>query len=824
MTDLVATLVLTSGGGLLPPPVPVDDVVTLRLTVTDAATGAAVAADAPSITLRRPDGTLVEYDEADLTAGATGVWTLDLTISRRGRWVARGQASDTASPDLLITGLPTTLGADPLPISPGEDLLETAAAAALAAVQSKLDTIDAGATRVEEPADIGAATAVALIAEAAERAAGDAATLAAAAAAAPGLAPVQSVAGRSGAITLSVADVSGAASQIALAAAREAAITGVSAFTQTGTDAVARTVDAKLRENAVSVADFQADGAADHQAAFEAALATGRPVKVPYSADLHRLTTFINLTSGATLIGEGRPTVQMTGHGRAFRLNAVSNVTIKGVVFDGNYGALTENSGILFLQNATDCLFEDCDFIDASGAIFVSQTSTGNRFVRCRFYDGASTAIDITGVNASHNEVIDCEFQRTAGFGIRLSSGAHHNLIQNNRCGSNGIELIGVTATCHSNRIIGNHAEGTGDNGISVSGYKNVVTGNICNYNKYSGIYIYGRENAVSGNVCIGNGQVHNPAFTYYDAANINNYPGLNITGDFGGTAQNNAVSGNYVDDDQDTPTQYYGISLGAAAYGNWVTATAYSSGAYVRSSNKLYQSTGAGTSGATAPTHSSGTVSDGGVSWTFIAPFAGGTGEAYGNTVIGNRVYRTSGGATYRDATVNGSNTIITSDRIEFFGSGGINVVTGGFSRRISAWSALPSTVKAGDICYNGGTPRLYECTSVGGTRSTSPTHTTGTVTGADGIAWSVIGAGQQITELDLSTTDVAFRTRIRYRVMGTGTSGAAFVEDYAGNGSPEGVVTAPVGSTYRRADGGVGTSFYVKESGSGATGWAAK
>jgi hypothetical protein len=46
----------------------------------------------------------------------------------------------------------------------------------------------------------------------------------------------------------------------------------------------------------------------------------------------------------------------------------------------------------------------------------------------------------------------------------------------------------------------------------------------------------------------------------------------------------------------------------------------------------------------------------------------------------------------------------------------------------------------------------------------------------------------------------------------------------DASGSGSPEGVLAAPVGSTYRRTDGGTGTSFYVKESGTGNTGWAAK
>lgn len=45
-----------------------------------------------------------------------------------------------------------------------------------------------------------------------------------------------------------------------------------------------------------------------------------------------------------------------------------------------------------------------------------------------------------------------------------------------------------------------------------------------------------------------------------------------------------------------------------------------------------------------------------------------------------------------------------------------------------------------------------------------------------------------------------------------------------YSGTGSPEGVVAARVGSTYTRRDGGPGTTFYVKESGTGSTGWVGK
>jgi len=55
----------------------------------------------------------------------------------------------------------------------------------------------------------------------------------------------------------------------------------------------------------------------------------------------------------------------------------------------------------------------------------------------------------------------------------------------------------------------------------------------------------------------------------------------------------------------------------------------------------------------------------------------------------------------------------------------------------------------------------------------------------------------------------------------MSTSTNMTSLIN---GTGSPEGVVTARVGSIYMRKDGGAGTSFYVKESGTGNTGWVAK
>jgi hypothetical protein len=45
----------------------------------------------------------------------------------------------------------------------------------------------------------------------------------------------------------------------------------------------------------------------------------------------------------------------------------------------------------------------------------------------------------------------------------------------------------------------------------------------------------------------------------------------------------------------------------------------------------------------------------------------------------------------------------------------------------------------------------------------------------------------------------------------------------EWAGFGSPDGLITSDVGSTYLRLNGGPGSTLYVKESGVGSTGWVA-
>jgi hypothetical protein len=66
------------------------------------------------------------------------------------------------------------------------------------------------------------------------------------------------------------------------------------------------------------------------------------------------------------------------------------------------------------------------------------------------------------------------------------------------------------------------------------------------------------------------------------------------------------------------------------------------------------------------------------------------------------------------------------------------------------------------------------------------------------------------------------SIQANLSNRIARTDTTG--FLVDTNGTGSPEGVITGAVGSRYMRTDGGAGTTLYVKESGTGNTGWVAK
>ena len=89
-------------------------------------------------------------------------------------------------------------------------------------------------------------------------------------------------------------------------------------------------------------------------------------------------------------------------------------------------------------------------------------------------------------------------------------------------------------------------------------------------------------------------------------------------------------------------------------------------------------------------------------------------------------------------------------------------------------------------------------------------------------GNAAKLIKGSEFTTEFDNIATAVATKADAASpTITGTITFGSVTIS--TGTGAPGGVVTANVGSLFLRTDGGSNSTLYVKESGTGNTGWVA-
>lgn len=443
------------------------------------------------------------------------------------------------------------------------------------------------------------------------------------------------------------------------------------------------------------------DGATDNTAAINAAftaLSPGEGLAFLPGTYLYAVPTeggAFTPPSNVEIFGFGGPvTIVLTGaSGRFMNLTSCSNVKIHSLNIDGDASSKTGSTDAFNLNGAVNCELRSIRFYNATnGFAYLRNGAELNTIADCHITDIGSTAISIDGTATRRNNILNNYIEATF-FGVWITYGSYENLVQGNRTHSNGLELVGVTYNSHHNRIIGNHAEGTGDNGISVTGYGNTVVGNIAKFNAFNGIHIYGHLNTVSGNTCDGNAQSTNGVA----------YAGIAIQPAWGGQGVHNTVSGNTCTDTQATPTQDYGIRIRVHTYSQWVTGettASMGSNLYRQHLNKVYRAQSVGTCGATAPTHTTGTASDGGVDWLFVyqAPTVVGDLDAWDNTVVGNLAY---GNITADVIDQSGNaNTVITDSLIKMpvRSTAAPNTITNNFTK-INFVSGSPVGTLSGAI-----------------------------------------------------------------------------------------------------------------------------
>ncbi len=154
------------------------------------------------------------------------------------------------------------------------------------------------------------------------------------------------------------------------------------------------------------------------------------------------------------------------------------------------------------------------------------------------------------------------------------------------------------------------------------------------------------------------------------------------------------------------------------------------------------------------------------------------------------------------------GSRCIILDPQIEGAGTRNISIVSGSLFNQILNVECNASTTTITNAGYG---------TTITGNFG-SPSGVTDT--GSQSHLVDYNGAFYQIPRIVTGTTSQPAIQSSGLILARYGASGAI---DRWGTGSPEGVVTAPVGSTFRRTDGAAGTIFYTKDTGTGSSGWSA-
>lgn len=110
------------------------------------------------------------------------------------------------------------------------------------------------------------------------------------------------------------------------------------------------------------------------------------------------------------------------------------------------------------------------------------------------------------------------------------------------------------------------------------------------------------------------------------------------------------------------------------------------------------------------------------------------------------------------------------------------------------------------------------------GSTGSTAIVFYTGTGAAPEVARFRITTAGNFRPETDNSDSVGTSSYRLSNVYSTNFRPGAGTATWTSGTGTPEGAVTATVGSLFTRTDGGASTTLYVKESGTGNTGWVAK
>jgi hypothetical protein len=292
-------------------------------------------------------------------------------------------------------------------------------------------------------------------------------------------------------------------------------------FLQSGTGAVTRTVQSKLRD-VVSVKDFGAvgDGATDDTTAIAAALvaATGKALYFPASSSFYRITNTLTIPADTMVYGDGYGSAirQTTRERNVFAAGnncTIQNLRLRGDGVTSGGVDFTKNNGVVIIGarnvKVQECFLHGFEF---NGVYCNNSTNvdiTGNYIWGNAYSNSSSADIVLYGTSGASRRINItknfCFSNNSQGIYVDAIGVDSDVLVEGNICvtldASTWVEIAPAS-------LLRRHGVIVGYNGTSG---RYVVSGNICRNTRETGIYYQGGVASgdgvqIIGNQCTSNG------------------------------------------------------------------------------------------------------------------------------------------------------------------------------------------------------------------------------------------------------------------------------------------------------------------------------
>lgn len=317
-----------------------------------------------------------------------------------------------------------------------------------------------------------------------------------------------------------VDNIGGAATLAELAASGGSALIG---FLQSGTSAVSRTVQSKLRD-VISVKDFGATGTgSDDTAAFNAALtaAAGKALYVPAATSYYAITGELAIPDGTTIYGDGYGSLLTQTANAINILVPGNNVTIKGLNIQGNGAnsggvtSFTKNNGVYALSKRNikivECFITNFEYNGVQINNCIDIEVQNNYFWDNKYSSGTSADVIIYGTSGGSSKINIaknfCLSNNSQGISIDSIGVDNNILVEGNICvPMNTSTWVEVS----SGSLLRRHGIEIGYNG-GVNAGLHTVANNLCRQTRQTGIYYQantapGHGVQILGNQCSANG------------------------------------------------------------------------------------------------------------------------------------------------------------------------------------------------------------------------------------------------------------------------------------------------------------------------------